>query len=224
MAFTTGETVSDIESLFINKLSVTHVFGYLPPHGKSLAAAASKTYAGDIRLKMNTRQRAALQKDLDSGKAELLVYNRFLVSVVAATSPAIAVGDAVIYVTSTDLVSPAASTTWNTDLATTQADFTNIFLGIAATAKGAGVASQKVLVDISPFSVREFTCTSETHNLDELLSMKKDTGNALLSSTLVKAVAASSPFRVRRVDGSAATKVLASWHSAFWGNNAQGAQ
>ncbi len=224
MAFVSTKPVSVVETLFINHMTVTHMFGYLPPHGKSLAAAASKTYDGDIRQGMNNREKRSLQRDIDAGYCSIHVYRKLLLSVPAATTPAIAIGDAIIWVTGTSNVSPAASTTWNTDLATTQADFTNIFLGIAATAKDASTAGKVVQVDISPETVREFACTSQTHEIDEYLSMKKDTGNALVSSTLVKAVAASSPFRVRRKDGSAATTVLASWHSAFFGHNAQGAQ
>jgi hypothetical protein len=113
---------------------------------------------------------------------------------------------------------------WNTNLATTQADFTNIFMGIALSAKAGATAGKLVQVDISPNSFREVPCTSETHDVVEYISMAKDTGNNLLSGTYVKAVAASSPFRIRRKDTAAATKVLVSWQSAYYGFNAQGSQ
>lgn len=224
MAFVSTKPVFLLETLFINHMTVTHTFGYLPPHGKALAAGASKTYHGDIRSGMNLRERKSLDRDTDAGNCSILVYRKQLLSLPAATTPAIAVGDPVIWVDANSNVEPAASTVWNTNLATTQADFTNIFLGIAMTSKAGATASKVVQVDISPETVREFTCSSETHDVDEMMSVAKDTGNALLTSTLVKAVAASSPFRIRRKDGSAATKVLCSWHSAYYGNNAAGAQ
>jgi hypothetical protein len=54
--------------------------------------------------------------------------------------------------------------------------------------------------------------------------MDKASGNALLASTLEKAVAASSCFRCVRRDASAANKVYVRMQSAYWGENAAGAQ
>jgi hypothetical protein len=224
MAFTTGDTISDVETLFINRVNAQRMFSYLPPHGKKLAALASRTFPGDVRARMSTRELNALQRDTDSGKAQMFIYHRFLVAVVAATAPAISIGDAVWYDTSVDVVSPASAFAWGADLPTTQASFKAVFLGIALTAKAAATASQKVQVDISNETLREFTCTSETHNLDEYCGMKKDVGNNLLASQLEKAVAGSAPFRVRRVDGIASARVLASWSSAYLGQNIAGNQ
>lgn len=222
MAFVGTKPVSVVETLFINHMSVTHVFGYLPPHGKSLAAAASKTFTGDFRREMNNRELAALQRDVDAGKCAYYVYTRHLLALPAATTPAIVAGAPVIWNTSNNNIEPASSTVWNADLATTQADFTNIFMGIAVQSKAGATAGQMVQVDISPETVREFTCASEAHEVDEFMSMDKDSGNALLPNTLEKAVAASSPFLIRRKDTAAATKVLCQWKSAFWGFNAAG--
>lgn len=224
MAFLSTKPSSDIETLFINNLAVTRVFGYLPPYGKAVAAGASKTFVGDIRNKMNSRQLASLDRDREKGDVSIFVYHRHILALPAATTPAIVAGSPVIWNTSNNNIEPASSTVWNADLATTQADFTNIFMGIALDSKAGTVAGAMVKVDISPESVREFTCASEAHEVDEYMSMDKDSGNALLPSTLEKAVAASSPFRIRRKDGSAATKVLCSWQSAFWGFNAAGSQ
>jgi hypothetical protein len=224
MPFISTKPTADVETLFINNLAKTRIYGYLPPHGKSLAAGASKTFPGDIRSRMLNREVARLQLDIDRGDCSIYVYQRQLLALPAATTPAIAIGDAIIWVAGNSNCEPAASTVWNTNLATTQADFTNIFMGIAVSAKAGATAGKLVQVDISPNSFREVPCTSETHDVVEYISMAKDTGNNLLSGTYVKAVAASSPFRIRRKDTAAATKVLVSWQSAYYGFNAQGSQ
>lgn len=223
MAFVSTKPVSVIETLFINNLAKTRTYGYLPPHGKALAAGSSKTFTGDIRAKMNARELASLQRDQDSGACSIFVYHRMLLSLPVPDGTAVAADAPVIWNTLTSAAAPASDTVWNADLATTQADFTNVFLGVAVQSKAAS-GDAVIQVDISPETVREFTCASETHEVTEMLSMDKAAGNALLATTLEKAVASSSPFRCRRADAAAATKVLCSWHSAFWGNNAAGAQ
>lgn len=120
----------------------------------------------------------------------------------------------------TDDAKPASSEAWNTDLATTQANFTNHFLGIAMADHEAGSGAVKHFpVDISPSSVYEMDCESETHEFGDMLGVAKDTGNALLPAKLKKAVAASSCFRCIRRDPSAATRVYVRMQSAYWGVN-----
>jgi hypothetical protein len=74
-------------------------------------------------------------------------------------------------------------------------------------------------VDVSPLSVYELDCASETHEVGDTLGMDKAAGNALLPSTLEKAVAASSCFRCVRRNASASTRVYVRMQSAYWGVN-----
>jgi len=143
---------------------------------------------------------------------------QFLVRVAVDSATAINAGDAVYL--DTDDAKPASSETWNTDLATTQANFVNHFLGIAQSDHAANSgAVTDFPVDISPFAVYEMDCASETHEIGDPIGMDKASGNALLPSTLEKAVAASSCFRCVRRDVSAATRVYVRMQSAYWGVN-----
>ena len=149
--------------------------------------------------------------------------NQFIVRVAVDTGTAISAGDA-LYL-DTDDAKPASSETWDTNLATTQANFVNHFLGIAQADHAANSgALTDFPVDISPFAVYELDCASEAHELGDTLGMDKAGGNALLQSTLEKAVAASSAFRCVKRDASAATKVYVRMQSAYWGVNAAGSQ
>jgi hypothetical protein len=148
---------------------------------------------------------------------------QFIVHVAVDSTTAIQAGDALFL--DTDDAKPASSETWNTNLATTQANFVNHFLGIAQADHPAnGGAVTNFPVDIGPNSVYEMDCASETHEIGDTLGIDKDTGNALLPSTLEKAVAASSCFRCVRRDASASTKVYVRLQSAYWGENAAGSQ
>src|SRR5882762_1630337 len=80
----------------------------------------------------------------------------------------IAMGD-LVYL-DTDDIKPAGSEAWSTDLAGTQTNFVNHFLGIALADHPAG--SGIVLdfpVDISPLAVYEMDCYEETHELGDML-------------------------------------------------------
>ena len=91
-----------------------------------------------------------------------------MVRVAVDSATAIAMGD-LVYL-DTDDAKPASSETWSSDLATTQANFNNHFLGIAQADHAAN--SGAVLdfpVDISPTSVYEMVCDSETHEISDML-------------------------------------------------------
>lgn len=148
---------------------------------------------------------------------------QFLVHVAVDSATEIAAGDALFL--DTDDAKPAADFTWDTDLATTQAAFVNKFLGIAQADHPANSgAVTNFPVDISPMSVYEMTCASQTHELGDTLGPDKASGNALISSALEKAVAASSCFRAMRRDASANDKVYVRMQSAYWGANDAGKQ
>jgi hypothetical protein len=144
--------------------------------------------------------------------------NQFIVRVAVDSATAINAGDPVYL--DTDDAKPASSETWTTDLATTQANFVNHFLGIAQADHAANSgAVTDFPVDVSPFSVYEMDCASEAHEIGDTLGIDKAAGNALLPSTLEKAVAASSAFRAVKRDPSAATRVYVRMQSAYWGVN-----
>lgn len=126
------------------------------------------------------------------------------------TAQAVAVGDLVGL--SSGNVVRSQDTTWTTDLATTQAAFAATFLGVsaqrkvAATARVFGNSADNVMrVDTS--GVFEFDCVSATFAVGDLVGPAKDTGNALLSQTVV--AVASEAAAIGRVAeaGASVTKV-----------------
>jgi hypothetical protein len=143
---------------------------------------------------------------------------QFIIRVAVDSATAINAGEAVYL--EVDDARPASSEAWVTDLATTQANFVNHFLGIAQADHAAGSgAVTDFPVDISPTAVYEMDCASEAHEVGDTLGMDKAAGNALLAGTLEKAVAASSCFRCVRRDPSPATRVYVRMQSAYWGVN-----
>lgn len=148
---------------------------------------------------------------------------QFIVHVAVNAATAIQAGDAVFL--DTDDAKPAAAETWSTDLATTQANFVNHFLGIAQADHPANSgATTDFPIDISPLAVYEMDCASETHEVGDTLGLDKASGNALLSNVLEKAVAASGCFRCVRRNPAARDKVYVRMQSAYWGHNAAAAQ
>ena len=141
-----------------------------------------------------------------------------LVNVAVDTATAISQGDA-LYL-DTDDAKPASSESWAGDLPTTQANFVNRFLGIALADHPANSeAVTNFPVDISSLSVYEMDCAGATHEIGDTLCCDKAAGNALLPSTLEKAVSGSSCFRCVRRDAAAATRVYVRMQSAYWGIN-----
>ncbi len=131
----------------------------------------------------------------------------------------IAMGD-LVYL-DTDDIKPAGSETWSSDLSTTQSNFVNHFLGIALADHAAGSGIQLDFpVDISPCSVYEMDCTEETHELGDMLTPIKATGNGLVANKLKKTASASGACaRCMRRDPTALGRVLVRFQSAYWGVN-----
>lgn len=100
----------------------------------------------------------------------------------------IEIGD-LVYL-NTDDVKPAADLTWDTNLATTQADFADVFAGVAAEQSASG-DTDSIDIDISPMSVYEFAVASATYEIGDKLGPDQSGGTALLSQQLEEAVAAS---------------------------------
>lgn len=89
---------------------------------------------------------------------------------------------------STDDVHAAADFTWDTNLATTQASFKDLFVGIATQSHPAGVAGQILVMTEGVF---EMEAPSTAWHPGALVGPDKASGNALLSQTVETAVAAS---------------------------------
>lgn len=107
-------------------------------------------------------------------------------------------------------VYPASARKWNTDEATTRADFCAEFIGVAGqaapNATAYGVKDNKVRIDTG--GVFEFDAESATYTAGQLVGPAKDTGNDLLDQTL-EAVSAEAQAIGRVVETTAAnsTKV-----------------
>lgn len=116
-----------------------------------------------------------------------------------ATAKEVAVGD-IVGMSAGTLVK-ASDTTWNTDTATTQADFRALFLGISGQAKDADVAraygnSDDNEVRVATSGVYEMDCASATFEVGDFVGPAKDTGDALLDDKVVAAVEAGAIGRV----------------------------
>jgi hypothetical protein len=105
----------------------------------------------------------------------------------------------------TDDVRAASQITWNTNLATTQADFKAAFVGVAMTASASGETDP---VQVAGAGVFEMDSPAATYEIGDSVGPDKDTGNALLDQTVETAVAASSCMRVYKRYASNTTRVL----------------
>ncbi len=104
---------------------------------------------------------------------------------------------------------PAASETWDTDLATTQANAKAKFLGIALEN---GIATQRIRVATDgEFS---FPITTGTPNVGGIVGIAKAAGNNLVSTT-VATVATASTMAIGRVTGQVGTSVIVRFFSAI---------
>lgn len=224
--------MSDVVTVVKNVSSNTLSFGFLPPHGVTLTAGESVTLAGDINQYLSTggrpnaRKLAAFNAAVSNKLIRVFVNKREIVHCSVASGSTIAVGDLVFLdVGAGNVVKSAADFTWDTNIATTQAGFANVFVGVALDAHvPAAGAIITFRVDVSPDSFYAYTCTSETHVIGDTFGPAKASGNALLPQQLVKATATSSIARGREQNASAATSVIVQFQSAYRGFNAQGSQ
>lgn len=80
-------------------------------------------------------------------------------------------------------VRPAATFTWNTDLATTQTAFAAAFVGVSEDRSRAGVDDTRDLrLAVNMDGTYEVDADSATYTINQYVGMAKATGNALLSS------------------------------------------
>lgn len=118
---------------------------------------------------------------------------------------AIARGDNVGIVSG--LAVPASETTWDTDLATTQEAFHDVYAGVAMTDKVANDGNTKVLV--RPRYLVEFDCAAATFTIGALVGAAKQTGNGLENQKVVSVATPNLACgRVAKHYGSNTTKVL----------------
>lgn len=89
----------------------------------------------------------------------------------------------------TDDVKPASAFAWTTDLATTQANFANVFAGVVHQPSAVGEADP-VSIDLSPLAVYEFDVVASTFELGGLLGVD-GAPSALVDQRLAKVTAAS---------------------------------
>lgn len=126
-----------------------------------------------------------------------------------ATAQAVNIGDPCAYVAGT--VVPAASFTWDTNLATTQAGFAAAFLGISGQYKDAATAqitgnAYANQIRLDTHGVYDIPlASSSTFVIGQNFACAKDTGNALLSQSFATtSIASSGIFRAVQ-DGTSVT-------------------
>ena len=103
-----------------------------------------------------------------------------VVSKAVDTAEVIEIGDLIEAASGT--VQNAAGHTWNTDLATTQEEFHDIFLGVAMQRSRSG---DTAAIRVATSGVFEFTCAAATFEIGDLVGPAKQTGNALESQKVV---------------------------------------
>lgn len=233
MAIITGN-LSDVQTIVRNVSGKTLKFGFLPPHGQSLANNATFTVSGDVweywPRSTQRRWRKAFQSAIDTGLIEVRRNVRHIIHTRCsnhASVTTITAGDLVWWDSTIDTnvgsVRGAKDTAAGvSDSATAQA-FADTFLGIALDSHtNAAATVNNFRVDVSPLSYHLLTCASATHQAPCLLTMNAYSGgHAITSNTVVKVTSTASEAIARcvRSDTSAATSVIAQLLSAFDAGN-----
>jgi hypothetical protein len=117
-----------------------------------------------------------------------------------------------------DDAKPASDFPWNTDLATTQADFAAMFLGVSHQQSQDG-DTDPISVDLSPHSVYEFDVNTAAYELGDVLG-PDEMSSTLMNQQLEAAVAGSGIARAVEYSPSAGTLrvTLASAYATGSGN------
>ena len=138
-------------------------------------------------------------------------------------------GDILYWDSSAAKVKPASSYTWDTNLATTQASFTNVFVGICRELHDPNVLGAAnhtmVSVDVSTESVYECDMTSGTLTAVSGLGISDaGSGTALVDQTLaVTATAANMIARVAESKPGTQTKVRVTFNPTYVTNTTNAA-
>lgn len=124
-----------------------------------------------------------------------------VVSKAVASATVIEIGDLV-----NATPAPASDTAWNLNLATTQEDFHDVFLGVAAQRSRDGDTDP---VRVNTKAVHEFDCDAATFNLGDLVGVAQGTGNVLEKQKVVAVATENLAIgRVAKQYDSNTTKVL----------------
>jgi hypothetical protein len=124
----------------------------------------------------------------------------------------IAAGD-MVYLDGT-VVRPASELTWNTNLATTQQDFANVFLGIAHEPSADG-ETDPISVDLSAVSVYEFDVTSSTFDNGALLGPAEGSTDLLNQQLVLVGAAAQAVARAAEFADAMVTRLRVTFASAY---------
>lgn len=113
-----------------------------------------------------------------------------------------------------DDAKPASDFPWDTDLATTQQGFAEVFLGVAHQASPAG-EQEPISVDVSPLSVYEFDVAGGTYEVGDVLGV--DSVSTTLTSQQLEKVSEHGRAIARAVEYTPAsnTRLRVSFASAF---------
>lgn len=140
-----------------------------------------------------------------------------LVPMPVGSDTVIAAGD-MVWMETTGEIFPASDFTWDTNIATTQAAFANVFAGIARESSAAG-DTDDVHVDVSPDSVYAYPCASATFKAGAAVGPAKQSGNAMENQKVVGAVGTSSCGRTVESKTAAVTEIRVSFASALHAHN-----
>lgn len=119
-------------------------------------------------------------------------------------SVAIEQGDLLAYDATNHVAYPASSEAWVTNLATTQANFADKFVGVAVTAAPSGTNEVAVATD----GVFEYACASATFEAGATVGPADSGASSLEDQKVVAAVVASAIGMVVKYYGSNTTSVL----------------
>jgi hypothetical protein len=107
----------------------------------------------------------------------------------------------------TDDVKPASSFTWDTNIATTQASFAAVYVGVAVNDHAANSGAGSMSVDTSSSSVWEFDQAADAVVTGGMLGPAKASGDALENQKVAEAASTSAIFRCYLGVPSTATRV-----------------
>lgn len=115
----------------------------------------------------------------------------------------------------TDDVKPAKDFTWTTDLATTQAAFADVFLGVAHEQSAVGDTAD-ISVDLSPLAIYEFNVNSAAYEVGDELG--PDEASTKLMNQQLEAVSTGTRALARSAEHkpSGATLLRVNLASAFY--------
>lgn len=130
-----------------------------------------------------------------------------------ASATVIERNDMLFFEASTLDVSPASSKEWDTNIATTQAAFADVFAGIAYEGS-ANLETADISVDNSPDAVYEFAVASATYNMSQFLG-PDESSTTLMDQQLEAAVTTSAVARPTEKATSAVTSLHVSFASVY---------